>query len=190
MAGPEAPAGGRGGLIATAAVLGVGLSGFFDGILLHQILQWHHLLSLVPGETFREIEVQIFADGAFHVLMYLITAAGLWMLWRRRSALEQAGWPVVAGGGLLGFGLWNVADVGFFHWVLGIHRIRLDVPDPMLYDIGWIVVLGAIPTLLGCCSATPASIAMARRLDRRWHCWHSLRRRLPRLPKATARPQW
>lgn len=31
-----------------AAVLGFALSGFFDGVLLHQILQWHHLLSLVP----------------------------------------------------------------------------------------------------------------------------------------------
>src|SRR5690606_18965301 len=30
-------------------VLGFALGGFFDGILLHQILQWHHLLSLVPG---------------------------------------------------------------------------------------------------------------------------------------------
>lgn len=28
-------------------LLGLSLGGFFDGILLHQILQWHHLLSLV-----------------------------------------------------------------------------------------------------------------------------------------------
>jgi uncharacterized membrane protein len=27
-------------------VLGFGLGGFFDGIILHQVLQWHHLLSL------------------------------------------------------------------------------------------------------------------------------------------------
>lgn len=26
-------------------MLGFGLGGFFDGILLHQLLQWHHLLS-------------------------------------------------------------------------------------------------------------------------------------------------
>ena len=25
--------------------LGFGIGGFFDGILLHQVLQWHHLLS-------------------------------------------------------------------------------------------------------------------------------------------------
>ena len=28
---------------------GMALGGFFDGILLHQVLQWHHLLSAVQG---------------------------------------------------------------------------------------------------------------------------------------------
>jgi Predicted membrane protein len=32
-------------LIWARYALGFGLGGFFDGILLHQILQWHHLLS-------------------------------------------------------------------------------------------------------------------------------------------------
>jgi uncharacterized membrane protein len=139
----------RDGVLLPATIIGVGLSGFFDGILLHQVLQWHHLLSLVPGERFRDIGTQILADGVFHVVMYLVTAAGLWLLWRRRAALAlpTSGWRVIAGGGLLGFGLWNVIDVGFFHWVLGIHRIRVNVPDPMLYDLGWIVALGIVPLL-------------------------------------------
>ena len=77
-----------GGLILPTAIIGVGLSGFFDGILLHQVLQWHHLLSLVPGEPFRDIGTQILADGLFHVLMYLVTAVGLWLLWRRRGLLQ------------------------------------------------------------------------------------------------------
>jgi uncharacterized membrane protein len=135
--------------IVASATLGVGLSGFFDGILLHQVLQWHHLLSLVPGETFRDIRTQILADGLFHVLMYFVTALGLFLLWRRRpgGSAANAGWREVAGGGLLGFGLWNVIDVGLFHWILGIHRIRVNVPDPMLYDIGWLAGLGLLPLL-------------------------------------------
>ncbi|WP_294173138.1 DUF2243 domain-containing protein [uncultured Sphingomonas sp.] len=137
-------------MITAAAVLGIGLSGFFDGILLHQVLQWHHLLSLVPGETFRSIEAQILADGLFHVLMYLVTATGLYLLWRvRRHFAEGVGWRTVIGGALVGFGLWNVIDVGFFHWTLGIHRIRVDVPDPMTYDLAWLAILGGVPLAIG-----------------------------------------
>ena len=43
--------------------LGFALGGFFDGILLHQLLQWHHLFSLVPGEAWRDIRNQILMDG-------------------------------------------------------------------------------------------------------------------------------
>jgi uncharacterized membrane protein len=138
------------GLLASALVLGIALGGFFDGILLHQVLQWHHLLSLVPGEAFRDLGTQILADGLFHVLMYLVTAVGLWMLWRRRERLSESGAArAVAGGLLLGFGLWNVIDVGFFHWVLGIHRIRINVPNPMAYDLGWLFAFGISALLAG-----------------------------------------
>ena len=133
-----------------AFVLGVALSGFFDGILLHQILQWHHLLSLVDGEGLQDPRVQILADGAFHVLMYALTAVGLAMQWKGRRDLQVAGagrriWAAL----LLGFGAWNVADVVVFHWILGIHRIRLDGPPPLPWDIGWLVALGLLPMLAG-----------------------------------------
>lgn len=35
-----------------AIVLGIGLGGFVDGIVLHQILQWHEMLSnKIPPDT-------------------------------------------------------------------------------------------------------------------------------------------
>jgi uncharacterized membrane protein len=141
-----------GRVITAAAITGVGLSGFFDGILLHQVLQWHHLLSLVPGETWRSIENQILADGLFHVLMYGVTATGLFLLWRVRRELggEGIGARQVGGGFLLGFGVWNVIDVVVFHWILGIHRIRVDVPEPLAYDLGWLALLGLVPLALAC----------------------------------------
>jgi uncharacterized membrane protein len=37
----------RGAIIAPGILLGSGLGGFIDGILLHQILQWHNMLSSV-----------------------------------------------------------------------------------------------------------------------------------------------
>jgi uncharacterized membrane protein len=132
-----------------AGVLGFALGGFFDGILLHQVLQWHHFLSLVPGEALRDIGVQILADGLFHVAVYAIAAFGLWLLWRARSNLAATDGRRVLGAALLGFGIWQVVDVAGFHWVVGIHRIRVDVPDPLLWDLGWLAVFGLPPLLAG-----------------------------------------
>ncbi|HYF54407.1 MAG TPA: DUF2243 domain-containing protein [Salinarimonas sp.] len=140
----------RSGPVAGAWVLGLALGGFIDGILLHQVLQWHHLLSLVPGEALRDIRVQILADGGFHVLMYAIALLGLWMLWRRRGEFAGTGGDRrVAAGAALGFALWQALDTVVFHWLLGIHRIRVDVPNPLVWDIGWLVVFGGPALALG-----------------------------------------
>jgi uncharacterized membrane protein len=130
-------------------VLGFALGGFFDGILLHQVLQWHHFLSLVPGEALRDIRAQILADGLFHVAVYAVAALGLWLLWRARGGLAAADGRRLLGAALLGFGAWQAVDVAGFHWVAGIHRIRVDVPDPLLWDLGWLAAVGLPPLLAG-----------------------------------------
>ena len=133
-----------------AVVLGFALSGFFDGVLLHQILQWHHLLSLVEVEAVRSLRVQILADGLFHALMYVVAVAGLILLWRARSGLAAPdGSRRLWSGVLVGFGAWNVVDVGLFHWILGIHHVRLDVPDPVVWDAAWLIVFGLAPLAAG-----------------------------------------
>ena len=115
------------------AVLGFALGGFFDGILLHQILQWHHLLSLVPGID--DLRMQVLWDGYFHALMYLIALAGLAGLWRlQRRGEGRWGWPL-AGAVLVGFGLWHVVDTLLSHWLLQIHRLRIDSADPLRWDL-------------------------------------------------------
>jgi uncharacterized membrane protein len=127
-------------------ILGFALGGLFDGILLHQILQWHHLLSLVPGERMNDLAFQILADGLFHLLMYALALAGLVWLWRVRRGLsgrEVLGWAI------LGFGAWNMVDVVVFHWALGIHNVRLDTSAPVAWDVGWLLVLGVLPALGG-----------------------------------------
>jgi uncharacterized membrane protein len=122
------------------------MSGFFEGILLHQVLQWHHLLSLVSGSAFRDPRVQVVADGMFHVLMYLLAVLGLVLFWRRRTDLAEPGRTrVLIGSFIAGFGAWNVADVGLFHWVLRIHNIRLDVPNPIAWDTAWLAIFGVLP---------------------------------------------
>ena len=128
---------------AWGVALGFALGGFFDGILLHQILQWHHLLSLVAGvDTLR---AQVLWDGYFHALMYVIALVALVGLWRSRG--QSGGHPSRALGAalLVGFGLWHVVDSILSHWLLGIHRIRVDSPNPLLWDLLWLVAFGVIP---------------------------------------------
>lgn len=131
-----------------ALLLGIALGGFFDGILLHQILQWHHLLSAV--DAVRDMRTQLIADGAFHALMYLIAAFALYRLWSRRSAVAAPGASAVLwGNALIGFGAWHVADAVLSHWITGIHRIRMDAANPLLWDLAWFLVFGVLPALLG-----------------------------------------
>src|SRR5688500_2753101 len=59
-------------------LLGLGLGGFVDGIVLHQILQWHHMVSSVDGaptDTVMGLEVNTLADGFFHLATWLLVVA-------------------------------------------------------------------------------------------------------------------
>ncbi len=128
--------------------LGLALGGFFDGILLHQILAWHHLLSNVDAA--RDMRTQLLADGAFHALMYVIAAVALLRLWKRRAALAaHPDGRVLGGFALLGFGSWHVLDAVLSHWITGIHRVRMDSPDPLVWDLIWFVAFGLVPLCLG-----------------------------------------
>jgi uncharacterized membrane protein len=151
-------------LTAAAFWLGFALSGFFDGILLHQILQWHHLLSGLEGRggPFSELAFQIAADGYFHVLMYVVAAAGLWLLWRARQAFNFAGASrALLAWLLIGFGAWHFVDAVASHWVTQIHRIKMDANNPLLWDIGWLVIFGAIPLAAGLMLRRPSNPAVA-----------------------------
>jgi len=142
-----------------AILLGFALGGFFDGIMLHQVLQWHHLLSLVPGAG--DLRAQILWDGLFHVLMYVLAVIGLAGLWRRgREGMDRRQLAVLL---LLGFGLWQIVDVVLFHWILGLHRIRVDRPDPLLWDLGWLFAIGG-PPLLAAAMLRRRSLATGPRL--------------------------
>ena len=131
------------GFAAGSVLLGIALGGFFDGILLHQILQWHHLLSAVEGDPFRDLRVQILADGLFHALMYVLAAGGLWRLWRHGRDRGS-----LAAGALLGFGLWHVLDGIVSHWLLGIHHVRMDSDRRLAWDLAFFVA-GAACALAG-----------------------------------------
>ena len=129
-----------------AAALGFGLGGLFDGIVLHQVLQWHHLLSHMPS---LDRPALVTWDGLFHGVMYGVAAVALWGLWRqaRRGGLPQG--RRVLGAILVGFGAWHVADAVLAHWLLGLHRIRVEAENPLAWDLGWLGAFGVIPLVVG-----------------------------------------
>ena len=132
-----------------AIVIGVGLGGFFDGIVPHQLLQWHHLASnVVPPDSVEGLELNYFLDGLFHQAIWLVTLAGVVLLYRELVGHPSAAHPrpSLAGGILIGFGAFNVADSIAFHWLLDLHNIRPG-PDWLMYDLayfGWgVAMVGA-----------------------------------------------
>src|SRR5437868_4134754 len=93
-------------------LFGLGLGGFFDGIVLHQILQWHHMLSSVnPPDTVANLKFNTLLDGLFHAATYGFVDIGLFLLWRAAGTAHRP-WSskMLAGTLLLGFGLFNVVE--------------------------------------------------------------------------------
>ncbi|MGF6227597.1 hypothetical protein QFZ27_001552 [Inquilinus ginsengisoli] len=91
--------------------------------------------------------MQVLWDGYFHALMYVIAAVALWGLWRARRTIAND--RPLTGAVLIGFSLWHVVDGILSHWVLGIHRIRIDSASPLAWDLLWFAVFGLLPLALG-----------------------------------------
>ncbi len=127
--------------IVPSFLLGIGLGGFVDGIVLHQLLQWHHMLSAegcCPTDSVAGLEDNTLADGVFHAATWVITLIGTLAVvraWRRGEVAPP--WSAHVGGLLAGFGVFNVAD-SFNHLVLGLHHVRDDLGGPVGWDIGFL----------------------------------------------------
>lgn len=110
-------------------VLGLGLGGFFDGIVLHQILQWHNMGSaVVPPTTMEAMAQNMRWDGLFHLATLALTLIGVFALWmegRRGTAPPTA--RVLVGQLLLGWGIFNLVEGVIDHHLLGLHHVR-DLP--------------------------------------------------------------
>lgn len=134
---------------AAGVLLGLGLGGFFDGIVLHQILQWHHMLTSAgyPAESVANLRLNTLADGLFHAATYGFVLAGLALLWRRarRSHLPWSG-RLLAGSLLVGFGLFNLVEGTVNHHLLGLHHVNETVPRAqwIWWDLGFLAWGGAM----------------------------------------------
>lgn len=157
-------------LLNSALVLGFGLGGFMDGIILHQILQWHHLVSsLLPMTSLEGLELNTLWDGLFHITMYVIVVIGLVMLWRAIIRPDTPHSPrTVIGGVLLGFGIFHIADSIINHWLLKVHHICYqNVPacDGGYFIIG--LILMAVGALLLRAKPSPPQPQKPQKLHRR-----------------------
>jgi uncharacterized membrane protein len=133
-------------------LFGLGLGGFFDGIVLHQLLQWHHMLSSwYPVNTIENLELNTRWDGIFHSSTYLFVVAGLFILWRtaqRRHLFWST--KLLLGTMLMGFGAFNVVEGLVDHHLLGIHHVNelVDERFRIFWDIGFIL-WGAAMLIIG-----------------------------------------
>jgi uncharacterized membrane protein len=127
-------------------VLGIAVAGFFDGIVLHQVLQWHHMICIerhCVATTVASLKRQTFTDGLFHAAMFVVLLAGLAML---TSALAN-GAPMAPrrfwGALLFGAGVFNVIEGIVDHHILQIHHVRFG-PTQTPWDVGFLIVSAVI----------------------------------------------
>jgi uncharacterized membrane protein len=107
-------------------LIGIGMGGFVDGIALHQIAQWHNMLSnIVPPHTMDTMRVNMMWDGLFHALTWVITLVGI-----------------------LGWGIFNLVEGVIDHQILGIHNVR-EVPNYTVYNLTFLAVGGVLFILIG-----------------------------------------
>jgi uncharacterized membrane protein len=128
---------------APAFVLGLGLGGFIDGIVLHQILQWHHMLTGESGgepmTTVSGLQANTMVDGFFHLATWLLVMAATLLIIRAWQRGELAPpWRAHFGMLLTGWGAFNLAEGLIDHQLLGIHHVRDDRGGPLAWDLAFL----------------------------------------------------
>jgi uncharacterized membrane protein len=129
-------------LTTASIILGIGLGGFIDGIWLHQILQWHEMLSnKVTVDTVIGKSVNMFWDGVFHFFCLLVVLTGVILLWKLlfRTDINRSK-KLFSGGLLLGWGLFNLIEGVIDHHLLKLHYVRQVSGNPDFWNLLFLVV--------------------------------------------------
>ena len=132
-------------------LLGMGLGGFVDGIVLHQIVGWHNMGSAVLAPTTMDaMRTNMLWDGLFHAGVWLVTLLGVYrLLGTARCGAPLPRPRVFTGQMLTGWGVFNLVEGVVDHHVLNIHHVR-DLPTHVpLYDWIFLAVAGLGFMVLG-----------------------------------------
>lgn len=108
-------------------LFGVGMIGMLDGVVFHQILQWHSVY--MHADRYH----QIMSDGWFHLFVTAIIFLSGIILWKSSpTAKSSTFW----GGFLLGAGTFNLLEGILNHHLLSIHHVKPG-PNQFVYDISF-----------------------------------------------------
>ena len=140
----------RGPLISAGILLGIGLGGFLDGIVFHQILQTHNMLSnKIPPDTLVNAKINMTWDGYFHAMVWLITVIGVYRLFRAAKR-EDVVWSgkILFGAWLAGWGLFNLVEGVIDHHILQLHHVMEYAINKQPYDLAFLAS-GVLFLLIG-----------------------------------------
>jgi uncharacterized membrane protein len=142
-------------LLWVGVIIGVGVIGSLDEIVLHQLLQWHNFY-IHTSERWR-----IASDGIFHLVSSALLFGGALLLAARRPRLDSpAQSRALLAGILLGMGGFNLYDGAIQHKILQLHPVREGVPNILPYDLAF--------------NALALALLLAG-----WLVWRSVPRELP-----------
>jgi uncharacterized membrane protein len=124
-------------------LMGIGLGGFIDGILLHQVFQWHHMLTGENGneplDTVAGLEANTLVDGFFHLATWLCVIAAMILTIRAWQAGRLAPpWRAHMGMLLAGWGAFNLVEGLIDHQLFGLHHVRDDLGGPLAWDLAFL----------------------------------------------------
>ena len=140
MTPPARPRARSGRSVLTGVLIGVGVAGFVDEAVFHQLLHWHHFYDRGTSAA------GLVSDGFVHVFSWTAVVVGLFLLadlHRRQATVPRRVWA----GALTGGGVFQLYDGIVHHKLLGLHQVRYGV-ELLPYDVAWLVS-GAVPLLVG-----------------------------------------
>lgn len=122
-----------------AFLFGVGMIGMLDGIVFHQILQWHSVN--MHTDRFH----QIMSDGLFHLIVTLFIFISGVLLWKGDP---KVGASKFWGCFLVGAGVFNLIEGITNHHILQVHHVKPGPSQP-LYDISY-DLFALLLVVIGC----------------------------------------
>lgn len=112
-------------IVVPGLFIGIGMGGFVDCIVLHQIAQVHAMLSArVPLDSMAHMRTNMTADGVLHAGMWVVEMIGVALLFNagKRVDVDWSG-RALTGGLTAGWGVFNVVEGVIDHHLLDLHHV-------------------------------------------------------------------